>query len=167
MRRTTTSSSVRAGLLLGVVALGAAGCGTRPYHPPPAEVQQAVTAALTGTWQGTIDLAGDERPVTITFTATGTVQVVVAGPPSSALPDPTGSGGWTVRGPGRFSFAVSAPTAPGTALGVTRVRLQQEGTLDAGNRSFRSTGQGLAEAAGATVGSEAVTINATKAAPAP
>jgi hypothetical protein len=167
MRRTTTSSSVRAGLVLAVAVVGAAGCGTRPYQPPPPEVQQAVKAALTGTWQGTIDLAGDERPVTLTFTAGGGAQVTVGGPPSAALPNPTGSGGWNVTGPGRFAVHVSAPTPAGTAVGVTRVDLSQDGTLDATGRSFTSTGQGTAVAGSQTVGSEPVRITATKVAPAP
>jgi hypothetical protein len=167
MRRTTTSSSVRAGLLLAIAVLGAAGCGTRPYQPPPPEVQQAVKAALSGTWQGTIDLAGDERPVTLTFTATQDVQVTVGGPPSAALPDPSGRGGWSVKGPRSFSFSVSSPTAPGTALGVTSVELSQDGTLDDGGQGFHAKGQGLAKAGTTTVGMEPVTITATKVAPAP
>jgi hypothetical protein len=167
MRRTTTSSSVRAGLLLAVAVLGAAACGTRPYQPPPPEVQDAVRTALTGTWEGTIDLSGDQRPVTITFTAAGGAQVTVGGPPSPALPDPTGSGGWSAVGPGRFTFHVSSPTAPGTAVGATRVDLSQNGTLDAAGRSFTSTGQGTAVAGSQTVGSEPVRITAAKVAPAP
>jgi hypothetical protein len=167
MRRTTTSSSVRAGLVLAIAVFGAAGCGTRPYQPPPPEVQEAVKAALTGTWQGTIDLGGDQRPVTLAFTAGGGATVTVAGPPSAALPNPTGSGGWSVRGVRSFSFRVSSPTAPGTATGVTSVELSQDGTLDDAGQRLDAKGQGVARAGTTTVGLEAVTITATKVAPAP